>query len=497
MTAEIASERTDTAPLNEVLTDTPPPTEPPSEPPTGQSSDPAPKSRWGLLKDGDFRRLWLGETTSTFGNAMSGIAVPVIALTVLGASSASVGLINAASWLPWLLVGLPAGAWIDRLPRRRTLLACDIAFFVLVASVPLAAWLGVLTLTQLIVVCLLGGVVSVFFAPAYGAYLPSLLKKEDLPEGNAKLQGSSQAAVVAGSSAGGGLIQVFGPIIGMVLDAATFVVSFVCLLGIKKREPRETTKPEPRTTTLRQEIAQGFKFVVRDPYLRVLTGGAAVDNLLLAAGHALLVVFLVRTLDLHPTVVGILMAFDCLGGVLGATVANKLSKKIGTARALLTWSLVTTPFGLLIPLATEGPGVALFALGLLIPSIGIVANNVIGGSFRQAYCPPDMLGRVATSGSFVSFSLIPLGALGGGFLGQAIGVREALFIVLLLGCVGKLILLIGPLKSTRDLPTEHPDYPATPEADATSDSVADSDSAATAELEAKSDTITKTDGADR
>lgn len=424
---------------------------------------------------------------------MSGIAVPVIALTTLGASASSVGLINAASWLPWLLVGLPAGAWIDRLPRRRTLLACDIAFFVLVASVPLAAWLGVLTLTQLIVVCLLGGVVSVFFSPAYGAYLPSLLDKDDLPEGNAKLQGSSQAAVVAGSSAGGGLIQIFGPILGMILDAATFVVSFICLLGIKKREPRETTKPEPRTTTLRQEIAQGIRFVVRDPYLRVLTGGAAVDNLLLAGGHALLVVFLVRTLDLHPTVVGVLMAFDCLGGVLGATVANKLAKKIGTARALLTWSLVTTPFGLLIPLATGGTGVALFAAGLLIPSIGIVANNIIGGSFRQAYCPPDMLGRVATSGSFVSFSLIPLGALGGGFLGQAIGVREALFIVLGLGCVGKLILLIGPLKSTRDLPTEHPDYPSTPADDAKPEAESDAvTNAATIDA-----AVTTTDGADR
>jgi len=472
MTAEIASERTDVAPLTEEIT-------PPSDPAP-------PKSRWGLLKHGDFRRLWIGETTSTFGNAMSGIAVPVIALTVLGASSSAVGLINAASWLPWLLVGLPAGAWIDRLPRRRTLLACDIAFIVLVGSVPIAAWLDILTLTQLIVVCLLGGVVSVFFSPAYGAYLPSLIEKEDLGEGNAKLQGSSQAAVVAGSSAGGGLIQVFGPIFGMVLDAATFVVSFLCLLGIKKREPRETTKPEPRTTTLRQEIAEGFRFVVRDPYLRVLTGGAAVDNLLLAGGHALLVVFLVRTLDLHPTVVGILMAFDCLGGVLGATVANKLAKKIGTARALLTWSLVTTPFGLLIPLATGGPGVALFAAGLLIPSIGIVANNIIGGSFRQAYCPPEMLGRVATSGSFVSFSLIPLGALGGGFLGQAIGVREALFIVLGLGVVGKLILLIGPLKSTRDLPTEHPDYPA--------DAKAEVEVEPAAEVEAGT---VKTDGADR
>jgi MFS family permease len=413
------------------------------------------RGRLGLLRHADFRRLWIGDTASVFGSAISGIAVPLIALEMLNAGSFIVGLLNAASWLPWLFVSLPAGAWIDRLPRRRTMIVCNLIWLALVASVPIAAWLDLLTTTQLVVICLLGGVVSVFFGPADGAYLPSLIAKEDLPEGNAKLQGSEQAAVVAGSSLGGVLLQVFGAMLGMIIDAVTFVISTVLLLRI--RTPEEPPPPaSERTTTLRQEIAEGFRFVVRDRYLRVLTAGAAVDNLLLSAGQALLVVFLVRTLGASPGEVGVLLAFDCLGGIVGAVLANKLSRRIGTARALLVWAFATTPFAILLPLAGGGAGTVPFALGLLIPSAGIVAGNVIGGSFRQAYCPSHMLGRVSTTGSFISFSLIPLGAVVGGAAAAVIGVREVLLIVTIAGVFAKLILLIGPIKHQRDLPTEPP-----------------------------------------
>jgi predicted MFS family arabinose efflux permease len=282
-----------------------------------------------------------------------------------------------------------------------------------------------------------------------------LIAKEDLPEGNAKLQGSEQAAVVAGSSLGGVLLQAFGAMLGMIIDAVTFVISTILLLRIRTKEEPPPPASE-RTTTLRQEIAEGFRFVVRDPYLRVLTAGAAVDNFLLSAGQALLVVFLVRTIDASPGEVGVLLAFDCLGGIIGAVLANRLSRRIGTARALLVWAFVTTPFAILLPLASGGAGAVLFALGLLIPSAGIVAGNVIGGSFRQAYCPSHMLGRVSTTGSFISFSLIPLGAIAGGAAATIIGVREVLLIVTVAGAFAKLILLIGPIKRQRDLPTEPP-----------------------------------------
>lgn len=410
------------------------------------------RRRGGLLWHRDFRMLWTGRTVSTLGNAVSGVAMPLVALQVLHAGAVTLGVLNAASWLPWLLVSLPAGALIDRLPRRATMIVCNLIWTVLVGSVPVAAALGVLTVAQLVAVCLLGGVVSVFFSPAYQAYLPGLLAKDDLAEGNAKLQGAGQAAVVGGSGLGGLLVQALGAVAGMVLDAASFVFSAACLLLIRTRVPgREAAA---RQTTLRREIGDGFRFVARDPYLRIMTIGAAVDNLLLAAGHALLVIFLIRSVGVGAGTVGVLMAFDCLGGLCGALVANRLARRIGTARALLALSLGSTPFGLLIPLTHGGWGLACYAAGLFIPSAGIVAVNVIGATFRQSYCPADMLGRISTSGSFVSFGLIPLGALLGGVCGAAIGVRETLALVLAAGVAGKFILLAGPIRKSRDLPQE-------------------------------------------
>lgn len=411
---------------------------------------PQPPKRRSLWQHRDFRLLWFGETVSVMGNAISGIALPLIALELLHAAPFVIGLLTAASWLPWLLVGLPAGAWVDRLPRRPTMVAANVASFSLVLSVPIAAWLGVLTLEQLVAVELLNGVTGVFFGPAFSAYIPSLLAKEDLADGNAKLEASAQAAVVSGGSVGGLIAQAVTAVLGLAADAASYVVSTVCLLSIRAREPERST--EKRTTTIRAEIRAGFRFLIRDPYLRIMTLGAAVDNFLLSGGQALLVVFLIRTVGASTGMVGVLLAGDCLGGVLGALVVNKITRKLGSARALLLLSLCSTPFGLLIPMTTRGPGLALFVVGLLIPSAGIVAVNIIGGSFRQGYCSPEMLGRISTSGSFLSFSLIPLGALTGGALGSLIGVRETLWIVLAAGAVGKLLLLIGPLRTTRDLP---------------------------------------------
>ncbi len=411
-----------------------------------------PEQRRTLWRHRDFRLLWFGETVSVMGNAISGVALPIVALQLLHAGPFVIGMINAASWLPWLLIGLPAGAWVDRLPRRPVMVWANIASLVLVLSVPFAAWMGVLTIVQLLVVALLGGATAVFFGPAYGAYLPSLLPKEDLAEGNAKLQGSAQAAVVSGSGLGG-MVAAVSAVLGLLADAVTFVVSTVCLLAIRTREPAPKA-PQERTTTLRQEISEGFRFLIRDPYLRILTIGAAVDNVLLSAGHALLVVFLVHTVGASAGMIGLLLAADCLGGMLGAIVATKVSKAIGSARALLLFSLGTTPFGLLIPMTMPGAGLAFFAAGLLIPAAGIVAVNVIGGAFRQGYCPQDMLGRIGTSGAFISFGLIPLGALMGGALGATIGVRETLWMLLAGGAVGKLILLFGPIRKTRDLPLE-------------------------------------------
>ncbi|MFE9122115.1 MFS transporter [Streptomyces sp. NPDC007172] len=410
------------------------------------------RPRGGLLRQRDFRLLWAGETTSRFGSNITGVAMPLVAVVSLDASTFWVSALAAAAWLPWLLIGLPAGAWVDRLPRRPLMLACNLGSLVLLASVPAAAWLDVLTMAQLMVVALLTGLANVFFSIAYRVYLPSVVHREALAEANAKLQGSESAAQLAGLGGGGMLAGLFGAVNGLLVDAATFLVSTLCLLGIRSTEPRPEAPATPRP--LRQEVRDGLRYTMSDPYLRVLTAYGTVTNLLLTGYQALLTVFLVRDLGVGASAVGWLLAGASVGGLLGAVVAGALSRRFGSARGMLLCKFATAPFGLLIPLAEPGWRVVLLALGGAVLALGVVSANVIQGTFRQQYCPPHLLGRITASMSVANFGAIPIGSLLGGLLGSTLGVRPALWLLTGGLAVSSVLLLAGPLRGRRDLPTE-------------------------------------------
>lgn len=414
----------------------------------------SPQRPGGLLWERNFRLLWFGETINRLGSGVTGVALPLIAVQILGADAVTMGLIEAAAWLPWLLIGLPAGAWIDRWACRPVLIACDLASLVLFVSVPVCAWLGLLTVPQLIVTVLLAGVSTVFFTTAYQAFLPSVVSAEQLPEGNAKLQGSEQVATIAGPSIGGLLAQTFGAVMGLLVNAATFLVSVICLSGIRVSEDRARRQAPGRR--LYHEVGTGLAFLFRDPYLRILSISGAVDNLTLSGVHALLVLFLSVEVGADAALVGLLLAVDSVGGLIGAFLAGPMSRRFGTGRALLLCSLAPAPFALLIPLTADGPRLLLFAAGLIVPSVGMVACSVIASGFRQRYCPPELLARVFSGARFLQFGVIPVGAILGGTLGALLGVREALWILVAAGVVGKLVRFIGPLSRQRELPTEPP-----------------------------------------
>ncbi|HEX5495412.1 MAG TPA: MFS transporter [Mycobacteriales bacterium] len=405
-----------------------------------------------LLRGRNFRLLWIGETTSAVGNAVTVVALPLVAVATLHASTFTVGVLAASVWAPWLVLGLPAGAWVDRMPRRPVMLACDAVSALAFASVPVAAWLGVLGIAQLIAVALASGTSTVFFSVAYHTYLPTLVRAEDLVRGNAALQGSEAAAGVAGPGLGGLLAQAFGAVTGLLGDAVSFAASAACLLSIQAREPRRTV-PGRRGTTLRREVGDGLRFVAGDRYLRVFALYGAVFNLIFNGVQALLVVFLVRVVGLDPGPVGLVFSGASLGGVAGAVVAGRLARRCGTARATLLLVLGGPPFGLLIPLATLGrTGLVVCVLGAAILVGGTVGDNIILGSFRQAYTPPELLGRVTASMRFVMHGTIPLGALLGGALGTMLGIRPALWVLLVSGAAVGSILLVGPIRKHRDLP---------------------------------------------
>ncbi|GAB3142567.1 MFS transporter [Micromonospora sonneratiae] len=402
----------------------------------------------------DFRLLWIGQATSKFGSSVTSVALPLVAVATLGATTFQVALLAAAAWVPWLIIGLPAGAWVDRLPRRPVMVVCNVASMLLFLSIPVAAGLDVLTIEQLLVVALGAGTASVFFQTAYQVYLPALLRPEEVPEGNAKLQGTEAVAQVAGPGAAGLIAQAFGAVLALLADAIGFLVSAVCLLAIRTPEPRATGKR--RSGSLRREIGEGLHFLVRDPYLWVLTVFGAVSNLCLIGYQAILVVFLVDEVGLSPGLVGGLIGGMSLGGVLGAALATPIARRFGTARGLIVSELGVAPFGLLIPLAAPGPRLLLAVAGGVVLIAGVVAGNVIKGSFRQTYTPHHMLGRVTVSMQLLNYGTIPIGALLAGALGTALGVRTAMWITMGGLALTGLILLVGPIRQRRDLPSQPP-----------------------------------------
>jgi len=392
-----------------------------------------------LLRHRSFRLLWIGETVSGTGTAMATFVIPLLAVSVLQASTFEVSALTATTYLPWLIIGLPAGAWADRLPVRPLMIACDVAAAVLYASVPVAAWAGVLTIGQVLAVTLLAGAANVVFTTAYQVYLPAVVSAGDLLEGNAKLQGSASMATIAGRSTAGLAADALGSATAVLYNAASFLVSAGCLLCIRA-EPARGGRTAGRaagadgTSSMSPsqgaDIARGLGFIARDPYLRPLTAYAAVGNLTYSGYTSLAVIFLVKTVGFGSATAGVLMSATSAGGLVGALAARRLANRFGTVPVMVVTTLITGAAGLLIPLTSTGPWVICYIGGAAGMGVGNLIGNILAAAFRQAYCPPEILGRTVAGMRFVSFGAIPLGALIAGTLGTTVGIRTALWIVL-------------------------------------------------------------------
>jgi MFS family permease len=404
--------------------------------------------QWGgLLRQRNFRLFWTGESISEVGNSVTIVVIPLVAIDTLHTSTFIVTLLTAMVWLPWVIIGIPAGAWVDRLPPRPVMLASDAISVAVYASVPIAAWCGVLSVAQLIAVTLIAGAATVFFNSAYQVLLPGVVDEADLTEGNAKLMGSREVAQIGGPGLGGLLAQAAGPVTGLLADAVSFAVSFCCLTAMQPPRDRRSGAPAAGGGVL-----DGLRFAWRDPYLRAMTAFSALANLALTGVDALLVVFLVRTVGLSSAAAGLVMASLGVGGVLGALVARPLGRRFGTARAVLIAVPAGLCFALLLPLADEGPRLALASVAMMCAGCVIVVSNVIVDSFMQTYVSPDILGRVTSATRAVGFAMMPVGAVLAGVLATALGVRAALWILSALIAASGLTFLLTPMRHLRDLP---------------------------------------------
>ncbi|QUQ72141.1 MFS transporter [Kutzneria sp. CA-103260] len=403
-----------------------------------------------LLRHRDFVRLWTGDTLSQFGAAIGQFAIPALAVTQLAATPFEVGALSAAETAPFLLVGLPAGVLVDRLRRRPLMLRADLCRFVLLLTIPVAWWLHVLTIGQLIVVALLVGLLTVFFDVAYQSYLPSLVGREHIVEGNAKLQVSQSAAQVSGPALSGLLVQVVGAATAVLATAFGFLASALFLLRIRTVEPAPM-RGERRG--MRAEIAEGLRFVLHQPTLRAITFCTGTSNLFFSISAAAMLLFLIRQLGLSTGVAGLLMSASGIGAVLGGLTATRLARVFGQARIVWLSQLVAGPFAVLMPLAQPGWSLSLFAVSGLAWGFGAIVYNVAQVSYRQAICPDHLLGRMNASVRFLVWGTLPIGGLLGGALATWLTPRGALWV----GAVGGILavgwLLASPLRTMRDLPT--------------------------------------------
>lgn len=402
-----------------------------------------------VLRQRDFRLLWSAQTISELGSAVTLVAFPLVAIGALHASNFAVGVLTASASAAWLLVGLPAGVWVDRWPRRPVMVAADLGRAVLMASVPLAWALGVLTIAQLVVVALLSGVLTVFFNVADTAFLPAVLEADRLADGNGLLQASFATAGIAGPGLGGGLVQLFGAPVAVLADVASFVVSGLCVLRIRAREPRpEAPAPERR---LSREVAEGVRYVLGYPLTRIVVSTVTLTNFLFGGFDAVKFVFLIRQLGVRPAVVGLLFATAGVGGLAGSLGAAAVARRLGDARLLWLSLAVEAVGGLLIPLTTRGWGLAWFVAAMVTMTVCVAMFNVCAITALQSATPVALLGRTVASTRMFTRGALTLGGLAGGALATVVSPRSALAILMALAVVVPVRLRLSAVGRVRRL----------------------------------------------
>ena len=397
----------------------------------------------------EFRLFWAAQSASVLGTAVSRAALPLLAAATLSATPFQLGLLQASLTVSFLVLGLPAGTWIDRMRRRPVMIACDIARGLLMAGLALAAVLGTLDITLLIVVGLLLGVGRTFYEIAYQSYIPLLVGRDRLVEGNAKLEGTASASQTAGPAAAGALVQL-GSAAAVSIQAVSYLFSGLLLLRIRK--PEVVPRQPPQAGGMGEQIMSGLRFVLGNPLVRAVTGAAATYNFFYAMLTPLIVLLLIQEVGLTESGAGALMTVSGFGGLLGAATAQRVARWVGQVRVIWVAYLVTIPTVVLIPLTGSGWRLGFFLVPWFVSAYGLVVYNVAAVSFRQAMCPDHLLGRMNASVRFLIWGIIPLGALVGGALGSWLGVRGALAVAGSGMASGVLWIVGSRLRRMRDMP---------------------------------------------
>jgi MFS family permease len=428
------------------------------------------RSLWphgGLWRHPDFLKLWSAETVSMFGSQVGQLALPLVAILVLDATAFEVAALGTVLFLPFIIFTLPAGVWVDRLRRRPLLIAGDLGRFVLLATVPVAYVADVLSLAQLFVVAFLVGFCQVFFDVAYQSYLPSLVEREQIIDGNSKLEISRAGAQVGGPVLGGVLVELLTAPYAVLVDSVSFLGSALFLMRIRRlEEPPMRTSEDGSKPSLWVELKEGLHFVLGNPNLRAQAGCTATSNFFSTLAFSILLVFAVRVLDLSPGLIGVMFSIGAAGSLVAAVTAMRLSRRFGIGPTTIATAALFGPAMLLIALAPPGnEAIPFLAAAQLLIGFSAVVYNIVQLSYRQAICPPRLQGRMNSVMRFMVWGTIPLGALLGGALATWIGLRETIFIGAIGGGLAFLWIVFSPQRHLREMPEPIHDEPPAAAAD--------------------------------
>ncbi|MFI2755135.1 MFS transporter [Cellulomonas sp. P22] len=421
--------------------------------PADAGTDHSPARR-SLVRHADFRRLWAGDALGQLGSQLTMLALPVLAVQHLGADAWQMGLLSAAETAAFLVIGLPAGAWVDRMSKRQVLIRADLVRALVLTVLVATALAGQASMPLLYVLAIVLSAATVFFDVAHQSYVPGLVGLEHVVEGNAKLQATQSVAGVVVPAIGGAMLRV---VTAPALIAVNVVLYVVSALTVARIRASEEVRPRDEHPPLRAAIAEGLGFVVRHPLLRRIVACTSVGNLFATAGQALVVLFVLRELGLDVATLGVVYSASAVGGLVGAVLAERIARVVGEGRVIALTAVAMAPALALIPLSLPlagwgVPPVPVLVLGGALVSLNVVVYNVAQVSYRQRVCPPELLGRMNASVRFLVWGSMPLGGLLGGVLGTHLGVVPTLWVAAAGQILAALPVLASPIARMRTLP---------------------------------------------
>ncbi|WP_051174088.1 MFS transporter [Amycolatopsis orientalis] len=397
---------------------------------------------------GDFRRLWIGQTVSAFGDKVSRIALPTVALLGLGGTAWDVGLLAALRFVPFVLIGSVAGVWVDRIPYRKTMILADVGRLAAMGSIPVAYLFDVLALGQLFVVAGVVGVLTVFFEVAAQSCLPVLAGPEGIVAGNERLQTSRAVAEVGGAAAAGGLMQILGTALAILADALSFLVSLVSLMLMRHREPLASKQGKPRSAL--KEAKEGLSVLLSDARLRNLMFASTTVNLGVATASTLVLVFAYDYGQLGPGAVGLAFAIGTAGLILGAVSAGAIARRFTLGRTLAMSIFVTGLAFVMLPVVGQGAALTALIVSQFLIGFADSVFDIHVLSLVQRITPPEMRGRVNGTALSVVFGTGTLGGVTGGLVGTVFGTLPGLAMAAGIICCGAVFVLVEPLRTMPD-----------------------------------------------